>query len=143
MKSIQRVLQGKSKPLTYVAPSDTVQRALELMSERDIGAVLVLDNGKLVGIFTERDCAQKVSLKGLNIKETKVSEVMTDKVRFVTTEQTVSQCLALMTERFFRHLPVLDKDQNVIGIVSIGDLVKEKLSEQSFIIDQMERYITS
>ncbi len=143
MKSIQHILKSKSKPLASVGPEDSVHRALELMAENGVGAVLVLDNDRLAGIFTERDCVQKVSLPGRNTRETPVREVMTEKVRFVTPEQTVTQCLGLMTERFFRHLPVLDKNQNVVGIVSIGDLVKEKISEQDFIIDQMERYITS
>ena len=143
MKSISQILSSKTKPLTTVGSGDSVLTALQLLKERDIGAVLVLDNDKLAGIFTERDCVQKVSLKGLDTRTTPVREVMTEKVRFVTPDQTVTQCLGLMTERFFRHLPVLDKNQNLIGIVSIGDLVKEKISEQDFTIEQLERYITS
>jgi CBS domain-containing protein len=143
MKTIAQILSQKTRPLTMVAPGDTVQRAIELMRERDIGAVMVVDNDKLTGIFTERDCVHKVSSLSRNPKETLVSEVMSTKVRFVTTNMEVSQCLALMTERFFRHLPVLDEEKNILGIVSIGDLVKAKLTEQDFIIEQMERYITS
>lgn len=143
MKSIRQILSSKTRPLTTVNSSDSVLKALQLMKERDIGAVLVLDDNKLVGIFTERDCAHKVSLAGIDTKSTAVREVMTDKVRFVTPDQTVTQCLGLMTERFFRHLPVLDDQQKLIGIVSIGDLVKEKISEQDFTIEQLERYITS
>lgn len=143
MKSIRQILSGKTKPLTTVNTNDTVLKALQLMKEREIGAVLVLENGKLAGIFTERDCVQKVSLNGIDTRSTPVREVMTDKVRFVTPDQTVTQCLGLMTERFFRHLPVLDEKQNLIGIVSIGDLVKAKISEQDFTIEQLERYITS
>lgn len=142
MKSIQQLLHGKSRPLTSVGPADTVHKALELMAERDIGALLVLDGGKLVGIFSERDYARKVALHGKTANETLVRDVMTEKVLYVTPEQTVSQCLAIITEKHIRHLPVLDASQNVIGIVSIGDLVKERISEQSFIIEQMERYIT-
>ena len=143
MKSIRQILNNKKKPLTTVTSDDSVYKALQLMQERDIGAVLVLDNGKLSGIFTERDCAQKVAIQGLDTRKTLIREVMTDKVRFVTPDQTVTQCLGLMTERFFRHLPVMDENQKLIGIISIGDLVKEKISEQDFTIEQLERYITS
>jgi CBS domain-containing protein len=143
MKTIKQILAEKTKPLTTVAPGDTVQSAMELMRERDIGAVMVVDGNKLTGIFTERDCLHKVSSLGRNPREILVREVMTKKVRFVTTDMEISQCLALMTERYFRHLPVLDEQQNILGIVSIGDLVKAKISEQSFMIEQMERYITS
>jgi CBS domain-containing protein len=143
MKTIAQILAQKTRPLTTVSPKDTVQSAIELMRERDIGAVMVVENDKLIGIFTERDCVHKVSSLSRNPKETIVSEVMSTKVRFVTTSMEVSHCLALMTERFFRHLPVLDEQKNILGIVSIGDLVKAKLSEQDFIIEQMERYITS
>jgi CBS domain-containing protein len=116
---------------------------MEMMRDRDIGAVMVVEGTKLKGIFTERDCLHKVSSVGLNPRETKVREVMTSRVRYVTLDTEVSQGLALMTERFLRHLPVLDDQQNILGIVSIGDLVKAKISDQSFIIEQLERYITS
>lgn len=143
MKSIRQVLEGKSSQIVSVAPADTVLRALELMAEHDIGAVMVVDGDKLVGIFSERDYARKIALHGKTARATLIGEAMTDKVLFVSPEQTVSQCLALMTERRFRHLPVLDSEQKILGIVSIGDLVKERISEQSFIIAQMERYIAS
>lgn len=143
MTTIKQILSGKTKPVATVRPDDTVKSAMELMLERDIGAVLVIEGSKLVGIFTERDCLHKVSALDINPRETLVRAVMTEKVRFVTSDLEVSQGLALMTERFFRHLPVLDEHQNIIGIVSIGDLVKAKISEQTFIIEQMERYITS
>jgi CBS domain-containing protein len=143
MKTINQILAEKTKPLTAVSPSDTVLSAMVLMRERDIGAVMVVESNKLIGIFTERDCLHKVSSLGRNPRETLVRDVMSSKVRFVTPEMEVSQCLALMTERFFRHLPVLDEQLNILGIVSIGDLVKAKISEQNFIIEQMERYITS
>ena len=143
MKTIKQILAEKTRPLSTVAPGDTVQSAMELMRERDIGAVMVVNGNKLVGIFTERDCLQKVSSMSLNARELLVHEVMTEKVRFVNPDMEVSQCLALMTERFFRHLPVLDEQQNILGIVSIGDLVKAKISEQSFIIEQLEHYINS
>lgn len=143
MKTIKQILAEKTRPLSTVAPGDTVQSAAELMRERDVGAVMVVIGNKLIGIFTERDCLQKVTSLGRNPKEVLVREVMTEKVRFIKQDMEVSQCLALMTERFFRHLPVLDEQQNILGIVSIGDLVKVKISEQSFIIEQLEHYITS
>lgn len=143
MIKIKQILDQKTKPLTTVAPSDTVQHAIELMRDRDIGAVMVVDRNKLIGIFTERDCLRNVSAAGRNPREVLVSDVMTKKVRFVTVDVEVSQGLALMTERYFRHLPVLDEHKNILGIVSIGDLVKAKISDQGFIIEQMERYIHS
>jgi CBS domain-containing protein len=143
MITIKQILAEKTKPLTIVGIDDSVQKAMELMRERDVGAVLVVDGSRLKGIFTERDCLHKVASVGLNPRETLVRNVMTTKVRYVTLEMEASQGLALMTERFMRHLPVLDEQQNILGIVSIGDLVKAKISDQSFIIEQMERYITS
>jgi len=143
MKTIKQILSGKTKPLTTVAPSDTVQHAMELMRDRDIGAVMVVESNKLIGIFSERDCLHKVSSLGYDPRKTLVRHVMTTKVRYITLNMEVSQCLALMTERFLRHLPVLDEDENILGIVSIGDLVKAKISDQSFIIEQLERYITT
>ncbi len=143
MKTIKQILAGKKKPLTTVSPDDPVLSAMELMHDRDIGAVMVVEGKKLIGIFTERDCLHKVSSICRDPRETTVRDVMSSKVRYITTDMEVSQCLALMTERFFRHLPVLDEQQNILGIVSIGDLVKEKISEQDFIIEQMERYINS
>jgi CBS domain-containing protein len=143
MITIKQILAEKTKPLTIVGIDDSVQKAMELMRERDVGAVLVVDGSRLKGIFTERDCLHKVASVGLDPRATVVRNVMTTKVRYVTLEMEASQGLALMTERFMRHLPVLDEQQNILGIVSIGDLVKAKISDQSFIIEQMERYITS
>ena len=143
MIKIKQILDEKTRPLTTVAPSDTVQHAVELMRDRDIGAVMVVDRNKLIGIFTERDCLRNVSAAGRNPREVLVSDVMTKKVRYVTLDVEVSQGLALMTERYFRHLPVLDEHKNILGIVSIGDLVKAKIADQGFIIEQMERYIHS
>ena len=143
MIKIKQILDQKTKPLTTVAPGDTVQHAMQLMCDRDIGAVMVVDGNKLTGIFTERDCLHKISVAGRNPREVLVSEVMTEKVRFITLDVEVSQGLALMTERYFRHLPVLDEQQNILGIVSIGDLVKAKMEDQGFIIEQLEHYISS
>lgn len=142
MKSIKQILQGKKTPLVSVTPDTTVYSALETMARHDIGALLILDGDRLVGIFSERDYARKVALTGHQSKSTPVGTVMTEKVLYVTPEQTVTQCLALMTEKRFRHLPVIEHGK-VVGVVSIGDLVKEKIAEQSFIIEQLERYITT
>lgn len=143
MRTIKEILAAKARPVVTIGPDDTVRSAIDLMHERDIGAVLVVECGKLVGIFTERDCLHKVAALEINQRQTRVREVMTEKVRFVTSDLDVSEGLALMTERFFRHLPVLDESENILGIVSIGDLVKARMSEQEFIIKQMEHYISS
>ena len=143
MTTIKQILAAKAKPLATIAPDATVKSAIDLMCERDIGAVMVVEGDRLVGIFTERDCMRKVSACAIDPRTTPVRQVMSEKVRYVTPDLEISQGLALMTERFFRHLPVLDEQQRILGIVSIGDLVKSKLTEQSFIIEQMERYITS
>ncbi len=141
MRSIKQLLEGRGAPMS-VQPGDTVFQALEAMVSKDIGALLVLENGKLVGIFSERDYARKVILKGKASKDIPVSEVMSDKIVYVTPEQTVEECMAIMTDRHCRHLPVLGPAQEVIGILSIGDLVKETISQQKFIIEQLEQYIT-
>lgn len=143
MITIKQILAEKAKPLTIVAMDATVQKAMELMRDRDIGAVMVVDGDNLKGIFTERDCLHRVSSIGLDPHQTLVRDVMTTKVRYVKEDMEASQGLALMTERFLRHLPVLDDNQKILGIVSIGDLVKAKISDQRFIIEQMERYINS
>lgn len=142
MKTLRQLLAGKPQILAAVAPKDTVFHALKVMADNKVGAVLVLDGERLVGIFSERDYARKIILMGKASKDTRVEDIMTDKVMYVTLENTVSECMALMTEGHFRHLPVLNHDQQVIGIVSIGDLVKETICAQQFIIDQLKHYIT-
>lgn len=140
MRSIKQLLEGRGAPVS-VQPGDTVLQALSKMAEAGIGAVLVLEGGRLVGIFSERDYARKVVLKGKASKDTPIREVMSDRVTYVTPEQTIEECMAIMTDRHCRHLPVLGPAQEVIGILSIGDLVKEVISEQKFIIEQLSRYI--
>lgn len=142
MKTIGQILKGKSKALVTVKPDDTVYDALLKMSEHDVGAVPVLDGDRLVGIFSERDYARKVALQQKSSRDTRVRDIMTDKVFYVTAGQTVDECMAIMTQKRFRHLPVLDQGQQVIGIVSIGDMVYATISEQQFIIEQLEHYIT-
>ena len=137
MKTLKQLIESKKiKKLAAVSPDQTVLQALEIMAEFDVGALLVLDGDHLAGVFSERDYARKVILQGKGSRQTKVSEVMTGKVVYVKQNSTI------MTEKHIRHLPVLDDNQMVIGIVSIGDVVKEMVSQQKFIIGQLENYIT-
>ena len=142
MRTLKQLLSGKRRQPVVVAPIDTVFHALTLMAQHDIGALLVLDGEKLVGIFSERDYARKVILHGKNSRETLVKEIMSDRVAYVTPATTLDECMALMTKRHFRHLPVLSEADEVLGIISIGDLVKETISDQQMIISELERYIT-
>ena len=142
MKTLRQILADKSGPLVTVSPDDPVFYALQVMSDANVGALLVLDNEQLVGIFSERDYARKVILFGKASKDTPVRAIMTDKVLYVTPDRTVDECMAIMTDKHIRHLPVLDDEGKVLGIVSIGDVVKETICEQQFIIQQMAKYIT-
>ena len=142
MTTVAEIL--KTKPDTQVhsvAPTDSVLTALQRMADKGIGALVVLQGQDIVGIFTERDYARKVVLHGRASGDTPVREVMTQAVRFVRPSQTSEQCMALMTENRLRHLPVVE-DGRLVGLVSIGDLVKSVISQQQFIIEQMEQYIT-
>jgi CBS domain-containing protein len=141
MKTLKQMLSGKHRPLAVVAPTDSVFHALSVMAENDVGALLVLDGEQLVGIFSERDYARKIILHGKSSKETLVREIMSDRVAYVTPSATLDECMALMTEKRFRHLPVLNEDNSIAGMISIGDLVKETISSQQFLITQLERYI--
>jgi CBS domain-containing protein len=142
MKTVNEILQAKSHKLLSIPPHASVLDALRLMAEEEVGALLVLDGDKLAGIFSERDYARKVVLFGKASKDTSVREIMTHKVVCVRPEQSIEDCMALMTDKRIRHLPVLE-DQKVIGVISIGDVVKEVISEQRFVIEQLEHYIHS
>ena len=142
MVTVRQLIQAKDRGLVAVGPHDTVREALELMAAHEIGAVLVLDGNELVGVMSERDYARKVILKGKLSHETEVSEIMTERVVCVEPHLTVPECLALMSSKHIRHLPVIE-DGRLVGIVSIGDLVKATISEQEFIIRQLEHYITT
>lgn len=142
MKHIQQLLDEKNRGVVSVAPGATVMEALALLAKYDIGALLVVDQGRLVGIYSERDHARKVSLQGRDPQATRVRDVMSEKVCFVSPSASVEECMALMTEGHFRHLPVMGPNQEVIGVLSIGDLVKETISQQAFIIDQLKQYIS-
>jgi CBS domain-containing protein len=140
MKTVRQLLDTKRHKLVSIVPDATVYDALQTMSDHDIGALIVQEDGRLVGIFSERDYARKIILQGKSSKETLVREIMTGKVVTLRPSQTVEDCMTLMTDKRIRHLPVLE-DGKVIGVVSIGDVVKEMLSEQKFIIEQLESYI--
>ena len=142
MRTLKQLIESKNKRLAFVTPEQSVLRALEIMAEVDVGALLVLEGKQLKGVFSERDYARKVILQGKASRNTAVSEVMSDKVISVTTEQSIEDCMAIMTEKHIRHLPVLDREGGVLGIVSIGDIIKEILNEQQFVINQLENYIT-
>ena len=143
MKTLKQLLESKNGNLASIAPEQTVLRALEIMAEYDVGALLVCDGKRLAGVFSERDYARKVILQGKSSKHTKVSEVMSGKVVYVTLDRTIEECMAIMTDKHIRHLPVLDDQHNVVGIVSVGDMIKETISQQKFIIEQLEGYIAS
>lgn len=143
MTTVADILRAKNNsPVHSVAPNDTMLAALQRMSEHGIGALLVLEGGRIAGIVTERDYARKVVLQGRSSSTTQVSGVMTAQVHCVLPRQTTAECMALMTDKRIRHLPVVDDEHQVLGMVSIGDLVKEIISEQQFTIQQLEHYIT-
>lgn len=141
MITVNQLLQDKGGAAWSVSPDTTVFDALNLMAEKNVGALLVLEGDTLVGIFSERDYARKVILKGKSSKETPVKDIMTEEVLYVRPNQSIEECMALMTNKRIRHLPVLDGDK-LVGIISIGDVVKAVISEQEFVIKQLENYIT-
>ena len=141
MKSVKDILRAKGNDVWAVKPDDSIFDSLKLMAEKEIGALLIMDGDKLVGIVTERDYARKVILEGKSSQTASVSEVMTKKVLCVSPMHKVDECMALMTDKRARHLPVLDH-KHVIGIISIGDLVKETINEQQVLIDQLQHYIS-
>jgi len=140
MKSVAQLLKTKGGEVYSISPHASVFDGIKLLAEKGIGAVLVTEGEKLVGVFSERDYARKVILQGKSSKETPIRNIMTANVLWVSPRQTNEECMALMTAKRIRHLPVLD-DGKIVGILSIGDLVKDIISEQQFTIQQLENYI--
>lgn len=138
--TVRQLLRSKGGPLRTTFPGATVFEALEAMARHDVGALVVTEDERLVGIFSERDYARKVILRGKASRDVPVRDVMTTEVVTVAPERTVADCMALMTERRIRHLPVLEGEA-LLGIVSIGDVVKAVMEEQRFLIEQLENYI--
>jgi len=141
MASIKQVLQGKGHDVWSIGPEASVLDALAMMADKEVGALAVTDAGKLVGVVTERDYARKVVLQGRSSESTKIKEIMTSRVAYTRPEQSVEECMAVMTDKRIRHLPVMDGER-LLGMISIGDLVKSIIEEQQQVIEQLEQYIS-
>jgi len=140
MQTVRKLLDQKDHDVWTVGPDDFIFSALQLMASKGIGAVVVAEDGKPIGIFSERDYARNVILKGKSSPKTPIREVMTTPIHCARPEQTVEECMALMTEKHIRHLPILE-DEKLVGIISIGDLVKSVIADQKITIEQLEQYI--
>ena len=141
MNLVSQLLDVKGRDIWSIGPDATVYEAIHLMAEKEIGALLVMQDGKLVGIISERDYARQVILKGRSSRDTNVGDIMTRRVVYAPPAQKVEESLALMTEKRIRHLPILDGDE-VVGLLSMGDLVKAIIAEQRLTIEELERYIS-
>ena len=141
MKTVKQFLQDKGYDTYVIEPDAPVLDAIRLMAEKDISAVIVAEGGTLVGIFTERDYIRKIVLHNKSSAETSVGDVMTLRVLYVQPEQTLDECMALMSEKHIRHLPVMENGK-LIGMISIRDIIHDIVSEQQFMIEQLENYIT-
>jgi CBS domain-containing protein len=141
MKTVAQLLRMKGQQVLTVAPDVSVFDALGVMAEKNVGALLVVEERRLVGVFSERDYARKVILKGKASRDIAVREIMTSPVLYVRPEQTIEDCMALMTDKRVRHLPVLE-DERLVGVISIGDVVKAIIAEQEFLIEQLQNYIS-
>ena len=142
MKTVKQLVEEKSHKLLSIAPSMSVFEALQKMAEFDVGALVILDEGRLVGIFSERDYARKLILHGKSSRETRIEEIMTTRVVCIGPDRSAEECMALMTDKRVRHLPVLE-DKKVVAVISIGDVVREMIEDQKHIIEQLEQYIMS
>ena len=141
MTIVRQLLDSKGSDVWKITADANVFDALRLMAEKNVGALLVLDKNKIAGIFSERDYARKVILKGKDSRSCSVSEIMTKKVVYVRPEYTIEETMALMTDKHVRHLPVCEGD-DLLGVISIGDVVKAMISDREFIIEQLENYIS-
>ncbi|MDP8211955.1 MAG: CBS domain-containing protein [Candidatus Zapsychrus exili] len=141
MTTVKRLLEKKGNNIYKVSPDTTVFDALSLMAEEDVGVLLVTENEALVGIFSERDYARKLALEGKDSKETKISELMSTDVLCISLDKTMQECMALMSNKHIRHLPVIDEEK-VIGLISMRDVVTEVISEQEFEINELGKYIS-
>lgn len=141
MKNVKSILEIKSNEVYSISTNATIYQALELMAAKEIGALLVIDNGNIEGIVSERDYARKVVLKGRNSMESLVKDIMTTDVVFVTPETTLEECMALMLNKRIRHLPVLE-NKHLAGLISIGDVVKAVIEDKGYLINELEQYIS-
>lgn len=141
MRLVQDILNEKGSDVYSVGPKTTIFEAVQQMADKRVGALLVMDNDKPIGIVTERDYARKVALEGRSSRDSLVKDIMSTRVLCVNPHRTIEDCMALMTDKRARHLPVVDH-KHVIGVISIGDLVKAVIAEQKFVIDQLHDYIT-
>lgn len=141
MSTVKDLLKGKGSSVSTISPQAKVYEALAIMAEQNIGALVVVSEEKVVGLVSERDYARKVVLKGRSSKEMAVKDIMSSMVVTVSPALTVEECMAIMTEKHYRHLPVLDSGK-LVGIISIGDLVKSIISEQKFMIENLKNYIS-
>ena len=141
MGKVRNIIQTKGKEIYSIPSTVMVYQALELMFEKNIGALLVIDEGKFVGIFTERHYARKLALRGKSSKETTVGEIMTEQPVTVTCDTSIEDCMRIMTIKKIRHLPVMENDK-IVGVISMGDVVRYIIDEQKFIIENLEQYIT-
>ena len=142
MKTVKQLVDEKPHKLLSIAPSMSVFEALQKMAEFDVGALVILDEGRLVGIFSERDYARKLILHGKSSRETRIEEIMTTRVVCIGPDRSAEECMALMTDKRVRHLPVLE-DKKVVAVISIGDVVREMIDDQKHTIEQLEQYIMS
>jgi CBS domain-containing protein len=141
MGKVRTILQAKGSSVFSVEPNVTVYHAIQMMCEKNIGGLLITDNNRLVGIFTERDYARKLILKGKSSKETKIKEIMTENPVTVSEDNSIEDCMKLLVDRHIRHLPVVT-DGKLMGMISIGDVVRHVIDEQKSIIEQLEQYIS-
>lgn len=140
-KTVGQLLDAKGTEVWTIGPDATVYEALRLLADKNIGALVVVEGGRVCGIISERDYARKITLLERDSRHTQVSEIMTADVKTITRDRTVSECMTTITEEHIRHLPVVERDE-LVGLISVGDIVKAVIAEQAFLIKQLEQYIT-